>query len=155
VTEVEWESRPVTHTSGQSELEDQVRTGEKVLEKITFDIVVPEEGVKNVEGCYRINSGNWEVYYFTKWHTGTSLTAPIIRSKAIFQSGISGVSGVVPARCFDLKRRASISRCCRSGCRSPSTPFGILSLKNRMLSPLAGLFIACAREVVKPLSRSK
>jgi DNA-binding transcriptional LysR family regulator len=32
--------------------------------------------------------------------------------------------------------------------------FGILRLKNRMLSPLAESFIACAREIVKPLAES-
>jgi DNA-binding transcriptional LysR family regulator len=32
------------------------------------------------------------------------------------------------------------------------SPFGVLRLKNRMLSPLAELFIACAREIVKPLA---
>jgi hypothetical protein len=86
VTEVVWESRPVAHTSGSSELDAHVETGEKVLGEITFDIVVPEEGGPNVEGCYRIDSGNWEVYYFTNWYNGASwIGAPIVRSKAIFQ----------------------------------------------------------------------
>jgi DNA-binding transcriptional LysR family regulator len=35
------------------------------------------------------------------------------------------------------------------------SPFGILRLKNRTLSPVAELFIAFAREVVKPLARDK
>jgi DNA-binding transcriptional LysR family regulator len=34
-------------------------------------------------------------------------------------------------------------------------PIGILTLKNRALSPAAQLFITCAREVVKPLGRRK
>jgi DNA-binding transcriptional LysR family regulator len=34
------------------------------------------------------------------------------------------------------------------------SPFGILRLKNRMLSPLAESFIACAREIVRPLADS-
>jgi hypothetical protein len=33
--------------------------------------------------------------------------------------------------------------------------FGVLRLKNRMLSPLAELFIACAREIVKPLAKDR
>jgi DNA-binding transcriptional LysR family regulator len=37
----------------------------------------------------------------------------------------------------------------------PLSPFGILRLKNRTLSPLAQLFIACAREVTKPLAHRK
>jgi hypothetical protein len=84
--------------SRYSDLERQVAIGEKVLGEMTFDIVVPEEGVANVEGCYRVDGGNWQVYCFTKSDNGASRTgAPIIRSKAIFQSGITGVSGVVPA----------------------------------------------------------
>jgi hypothetical protein len=95
VTEVVWESRLVTHTSEPSEFEDQVGAGKKVLGEITFDIVVPEEGVANVEGCYRITGGNWQVYYLTNWRAPWT-GAPIIRSNAIFQSGIAGVDGVVP-----------------------------------------------------------
>jgi DNA-binding transcriptional LysR family regulator len=36
-----------------------------------------------------------------------------------------------------------------------SGPIGILSLKNRVLSPASQLFIACAREVAKPLAHRK
>jgi DNA-binding transcriptional LysR family regulator len=32
---------------------------------------------------------------------------------------------------------------------------GIMTLKNRMLSPLAQLFIACAREVARPLAKAR
>jgi hypothetical protein len=32
-------------------------------------------------------------------------------------------------------------------------PTGILTLKNRLLTPAAELFIACAKEVAKPLAR--
>jgi DNA-binding transcriptional LysR family regulator len=35
----------------------------------------------------------------------------------------------------------------------PPSPFGILRLKNRTLSAVAELFIACAREIVKPLAQ--
>ena len=98
VTEVLWESIPVLNTSRQSE--DQAGTGQTGFGEITFDIVVPEEGLPHVEGCYRINRGNWQVYYLTNRHNGVSWTgAPIVRSKAVFQSGISGVSGVVPIDC--------------------------------------------------------
>ena len=98
VTEVVWESRPVTQTFAPSEFEDRVRANEKALGEITFDIVVPEEGVGFVEGCYRTNDGNWQVYYLTNQSDeASSISAPIIKSQAIFQSGIRGVSGVVPA----------------------------------------------------------
>jgi hypothetical protein len=35
------------------------------------------------------------------------------------------------------------------------TAVGIIMVKNRTLSPLAGLFIDCARQVVKPLTKGK
>jgi DNA-binding transcriptional LysR family regulator len=37
---------------------------------------------------------------------------------------------------------------------APPRPMGIMTLKNRTLSPLARLFIDCAREVAKPLART-
>jgi DNA-binding transcriptional LysR family regulator len=37
----------------------------------------------------------------------------------------------------------------------PLSAFGILRIRNRTLSPLAQLFITCAREVVKPLGHRK
>ncbi len=37
----------------------------------------------------------------------------------------------------------------------PPWPVGIMTLKNRTLSPVAQLFIECAREVVKPLTKGK
>jgi len=37
----------------------------------------------------------------------------------------------------------------------PPLPVGIMTLKNRTLSPVAKLFIECAREVVKPLAKAK
>jgi DNA-binding transcriptional LysR family regulator len=39
----------------------------------------------------------------------------------------------------------------------PSTrqPVGLFTLKNRALSPLAQLFIDCAREVAKPLAKKR
>ena len=98
VTEVVWQSAPVPNTSEQCELEDQVGARKVALGEVTFDIVVPEEGVRYAEGCYRINGGNWHVYYVKNWHNGAPWTGePTIRSDAIFQSGISGVDGIVPA----------------------------------------------------------
>jgi len=35
------------------------------------------------------------------------------------------------------------------------TPFGVVRMKNRVLTPIAELFIACMRDVVKPLARSR
>lgn len=39
--------------------------------------------------------------------------------------------------------------------RIPPFPVGITTLKGRMLNPVAQLFIACAREVAKPLAKAK
>ena len=36
----------------------------------------------------------------------------------------------------------------------PPLPVGIMTLKNRTISPVAQLFIDCAREVAKPLAKS-
>jgi len=89
-------SEPVPNTPEQFALENQ--DGPRRLGEVTFDIVVPEEGVAHAEGCYRTNGGNWHVYYLTNCHSGTpQISEPTIRSNATFQSGLSGVSGIVPA----------------------------------------------------------
>ncbi len=89
--EVVWESRPVTQ--GPEVLASDARR----IGEITFDIVVPDEGVTHVDGCYRVNGGNWQVYYLTNRNDGvSSIVAPAI-GNAVFSSGITGVSGIVPA----------------------------------------------------------
>ena len=81
-----------------SEPEPQISAGEKVLGEITFDIVAPEYGTTHVEGCYRLNGGNWLVYYLTNYQDDESpIDAPIIDRKAVFSSGLAGVSGFFPA----------------------------------------------------------
>ena len=96
--EVTWESRPVTPTVKASESEPQVVAGAMVLGEITFDIIVPEEGTTHVEGCYRLNGGNWLVYYLTNTSTyRPSSGAFHINKEAVFSSGIAGVSGHLPA----------------------------------------------------------
>ena len=95
VTELVWLIKPVPNTTEKFELE--VQGENRKLGEITFDIIVPEEGVAHAEGCCRVDGGNWHVYYFTNRHHGPPRTAePTIRTDAIFQSGISGVSGMVP-----------------------------------------------------------
>ena len=47
------------------------------------------------------------------------------------------------------------SRSCPLNCQWPAVPIGIVTLKNRTLSPVAKLFIDCAREVAKPLAKTK
>ena len=68
--------------------------------EVTFDIVVPEDGGTVVEGCYRINGENWQVYIFAKqgWsQCKWGRSPPHIRRNVIFSSGITGVQGIIPA----------------------------------------------------------
>lgn len=99
VIEIVWESSPLGGASRQFDVESEPdRTGGKVLGEITFDTIVPEEGTGNIEGCYRVHGGNWYVYYFTNQHkdSGPCTGVPRITNNAVFSSGISGVSGVLP-----------------------------------------------------------
>jgi hypothetical protein len=93
-----WECRRRALPSEQSGLDAEVQgIGAKVPGEITFDTVLPEEGARHVEGCFRIDGEDWKVYYLTNWRNGSLWAgAPLIRSNAVFQSGISGVCGVVP-----------------------------------------------------------
>jgi hypothetical protein len=103
--EVVWKTRPVAHRSETCETKALVAAGAKLLGEITFEIVVPEQGVTHVEGYYRQSNGNWHVYYLTNRAGGSrSIDSPIIEKQAIFSSGIGGVSGIVPLN-WILKKR--------------------------------------------------
>src|SRR5262249_25628529 len=99
ISEIVWETRQVAGPFKMPALESQTDRA-KVSGEITFDIVVPEEGVTTcVEGCYRIDCGNWEVYIFAKQGSLMNIfgrSEPHIRPYAVFSSGITGVGGVVP-----------------------------------------------------------
>jgi hypothetical protein len=92
-TEIVWETKHVAGPFRLPVLEGQT-DGSGAKGEVTFDIVVPEDGVTFVEGCYRINGGNWEVYFFRKENRWSG--APRIRRNAVFSSGITGLDGVVP-----------------------------------------------------------
>ena len=94
--EVIWESRPVTPGVNALELETRVDAYELVMGELTFDTVVSADGLSHVEGCYRLNRGNWLVYYLTNYSRYLALYAPVIDCKAVFSSGIGGVSGFFP-----------------------------------------------------------
>ena len=99
VTEIIWETKQIASPFRLPVLRNQI-DGSGAKGEITFDIVVPEEGATVVEGCYRINGGNWQVYIFAKqgWSESTfGRSPPHVRRDAVFSSGISGVSGIVPA----------------------------------------------------------
>jgi hypothetical protein len=91
ISEIVWETKHVAGPFRLPVLESQADAGAKG--EITFDIVVPEDGVTFVEGCYRINGGNWQVFFFRKESPQSG--APRIRRNAVFSSGIRGVSGVI------------------------------------------------------------
>ena len=98
ITEIVWETERVAGPFLMTVSESKTYWGGTKGE-ITFDIVVPEVGVSVVEGCYRIDGGNWEVYIFAKVGSSMSIfgrSEPHIRPDAVFSSGISGVGGVVP-----------------------------------------------------------
>ena len=66
--------------------------------EITFDLVVPLEGLDHIEGCYRLSHEDWKVFYFTHWTNGSLWSGdPVIRPDAMWQSGIRGVDAVYPA----------------------------------------------------------
>jgi hypothetical protein len=92
ITEIVWETKQVAGPLQMPLLPSQIaKRGAKG--EITFDIIVPEDGVSFVEGCYRIDGGNWQVYHLT--HESPWSKAPHIRRDTVFSSGISGVSGVI------------------------------------------------------------
>jgi hypothetical protein len=91
VTEIVWETK---YVAGPFQLPVLETDGSGAKGEITFDIVVPEDGVTFVEGCYRIDGGNWEVFFFRKGDQWSG--APSIRRNAVFSSGITGVDGVLP-----------------------------------------------------------
>jgi hypothetical protein len=70
-------------------------TAVNTLGEITFDVVVREEGARIVEGCYRIDGEDWKVFLLAK--ESDAFGSPCIKSDAVFESGISGIYGVVAA----------------------------------------------------------
>ena len=75
--------------------------------EISFDLIIPEEGMDHIEGVYRIEGADWKVFYFTHWRDGYLWSMnPIIRENVIFQSGIGGIDAVYPA-CQLLNKETS------------------------------------------------
>jgi DNA-binding transcriptional LysR family regulator len=62
---------------------------------------------------------------------------------------------IFPASAFRFLAKCSELRILPAGLPTARRPNGIVTLKNRALSPVAKLFIDCAREVAKPLARRK
>jgi hypothetical protein len=54
--------------------------------EISFDTMVPDTGSEHVEGCYRLGSSDWRVFYATQAYQGSPRIFP-----ATWQSGASGI----------------------------------------------------------------
>jgi hypothetical protein len=97
ISEIVWETKRVAGPFLMPVLES--RTDEWGTKgEVTFDIVVPEKGVSIVEGCYRIDGGNWEVYFFAQQCWSMSMfgrSEPHIWPNRVFSSGVLGIAGIV------------------------------------------------------------
>jgi hypothetical protein len=65
--------------------------------EISFDTINTEKDQNHLEGCYRIDNGEWKVFHFThtsngEWHVGDRE----IFDDAIFSSGIDGIEAIYP-----------------------------------------------------------
>jgi len=91
-----WERRSNTRIAEQPNATTAFdETEVKTSGEITFDIVVPEEGAPVVEGCYRIEGENWKVYLLA--NESDAFGSPRFENDAVFQSGVSGIYGVISA----------------------------------------------------------
>jgi hypothetical protein len=69
-----------------------------MLGEISFDTVVPEAGLENIEGCYRLEDGGWRVFYLTHRRAGRrECREPDILPEARFSSGILGIDAAYPS----------------------------------------------------------
>jgi hypothetical protein len=59
---------------------------------ITFDTVVADVGQPHIEGCYRLEGRDWQVFYFTsRWQGRNWKGAPEIIKNAVWRSGVTGI----------------------------------------------------------------
>jgi hypothetical protein len=62
--------------------------------EITFDLVM-EDNMPFVEGCYRLERADWEVFIIAHSRAGSS--EPGVWKNLTWQSGVKGLNAVVPA----------------------------------------------------------
>ena len=65
--------------------------------EVSFDLVIGDEEQNHIEGCFRLDEGDWRVFYFTnrlhgEWWQG----APDVRKDVTWPSGVTGVDVVYP-----------------------------------------------------------
>jgi hypothetical protein len=74
---------------------------------ISFDTNVAEAGEAVIEGCYKIDGGSWQVFYFTNWWREAPWQGdPLITYPGIWKSGITGVQVIYPKEKILNKRTA-------------------------------------------------
>jgi hypothetical protein len=54
--------------------------------EITFDTIVPDAGTHNIEGCYRLDGCDWQIFYAAHQYEGTARVFP-----ATWRSGMTGI----------------------------------------------------------------
>jgi hypothetical protein len=59
--------------------------------EITFDLVMTED-MPFVEGCYRLDGGEWQVFTFTH-STGERVK---VKTKVVWRSGVTGLNAFLP-----------------------------------------------------------
>ena len=60
-----------------------------MLGEISLDILIEDDRDRDVmEGCYRIEQGEWHIFYFTRWWR----EGPKVILDAVWRSGVSGVN---------------------------------------------------------------
>ena len=66
--------------------------------EVTFDVLDNDEDDNDsLEGCYRLGSGDWKIFYFSHRKNGELWRAePYVRSDVTWPSGIKGIDVVYP-----------------------------------------------------------
>jgi hypothetical protein len=60
--------------------------------EITFDLVMVED-MAFVEGCYRLENGDWQVFVFRKSRRGTEPVG--VKKDLVWRSGVKGINIIV------------------------------------------------------------
>jgi hypothetical protein len=65
--------------------------------EISFDTVNDEEDRNHIEGCYRLDSGNWRIFYLSHYRHGKRWDGPTdIDNNVTWPSGMSGIQAFIP-----------------------------------------------------------
>jgi hypothetical protein len=64
-----------------------------VKAEITFDLVMTED-MPFVEGCYRLDEGDWQVFMFR--HSGRGAEPAGVKRDLVWDSGVTGLNVILP-----------------------------------------------------------